>query len=103
MKKLTLALLIAFAAVFLYGIALLPDRADPAAAPQRETSAVGSPSAASYYIEHAYEDAETPNIVTVILADYRGYDTLGETSVIFTAGIACFLILRRRRRRGEAA
>lgn len=34
-----------------------------------------------------------PNFVTAVLADYRGYDTLGETTVIFTAGLACLLIL----------
>jgi multicomponent Na+:H+ antiporter subunit B len=35
-------------------------------------------------------------MVTYILADYRGYDTLGETTVIFTAGISVILLLRRR-------
>ena len=27
-----------------------------------------------------------PNVVTAVLASYRGYDTLGETTVVFTAG-----------------
>jgi multicomponent Na+:H+ antiporter subunit B len=36
-----------------------------------------------------------PNVVTAVLASYRGYDTLGETTVIFTAGIAVLLILRK--------
>ena len=36
-----------------------------------------------------------------ILADYRGYDTLGETTVIFTAGIGVLLLLRGTRRRGQ--
>jgi len=37
-----------------------------------------------------------------VLASYRGYDTLGETTVIFTAGIAVLLLLRGRpRRRSE--
>ena len=36
-----------------------------------------------------------PNVVTSVLASYRGYDTLGETAVIFTAGIAVLLILRK--------
>jgi multicomponent Na+:H+ antiporter subunit B len=36
-----------------------------------------------------------PNVVTALLGSYRGYDTLGETAVIFTAGIAVILILRR--------
>ena len=37
------------------------------------------------------------NIVTSVLGSYRGYDTLGETTVIFTAGVAVMLLLRRRR------
>jgi multicomponent Na+:H+ antiporter subunit B len=36
-----------------------------------------------------------------VLADYRGYDTLGETTVIFTAGIGVLLLLKGRRRRHE--
>lgn len=49
------------------------------------------------YIEGAAEQTHTPNIVTAVLADYRGYDTLGETVVILTAGLAVILILPRRR------
>jgi hypothetical protein len=41
---------------------------------------------------------DVPNIVTAVLASYRGYDTLGETVVIFTAGIGVLLLLRGRRR-----
>ena len=47
-----------------------------------------------YYIEHTMEDTAVPNIVTSVLADYRGYDTMFETTVILTAGLACFLLLR---------
>jgi multicomponent Na+:H+ antiporter subunit B len=36
-----------------------------------------------------------PNVVTAVLGSYRGYDTLGETTVVLTAGIAVLLILRR--------
>ncbi len=50
------------------------------------------------YIEHGYEETGAPNLVTGVLADYRGYDTLGETTVIFTAGLACLLVLGTRRR-----
>lgn len=46
------------------------------------------------YTEGAYKETGSPNIVTAVLADYRGYDTLGETVVIFTAGLATVLILR---------
>jgi len=51
--------------------------------------------AATFYTRKAFSDAATPNFVTVILADYRGFDTLGETLVVLTAGIACLLILGR--------
>ena len=51
------------------------------------------------YIEHAYHDTHTPNFVTVMIADYRSFDTLGESIVVFTAGLACFLLLRSERRR----
>ena len=45
-----------------------------------------------------------PNIVTTVLASYRGYDTLGETAVILTAGVGVLLLLggRRRSRRKES-
>jgi multicomponent Na+:H+ antiporter subunit B len=40
------------------------------------------------------EETSVPNIVTAVLADYRGYDTMFETAVIFAAGVACFCLLR---------
>ena len=46
-----------------------------------------------YYIEKTLEDTSVPNIVTAILADYRGYDTMFETIVIFAATIASFFLL----------
>ncbi len=49
------------------------------------------------YIEKAYEETAVPNLVTAVLADYRGYDTLGETTVIFAGGLCCLLILKRRK------
>jgi len=50
------------------------------------------------WIEKGEEETGVPNMVTYGLADYRGYDTLGETSVIFTAGVSVILLLRRRGR-----
>lgn len=47
-----------------------------------------------YYIENSIPDTGVPNVVTSVLASYRGYDTLGETAVIFTAGIAVLLLLK---------
>jgi len=50
------------------------------------------------YIEKSHEETGSPNFVTAVLADYRGYDTLGETTVIFTAGLATVLLLRAARK-----
>jgi multicomponent Na+:H+ antiporter subunit B len=50
-----------------------------------------------YFVENSIQHTATPNLVTSILADYRGYDTFGETTVVFAAGLSCFLLLRRRR------
>lgn len=47
----------------------------------------------AYYIQYAEEDTATPNMVTAILADYRGFDTMFETAVIFAAGLAVFVLL----------
>ena len=38
-----------------------------------------------------------PNVVTSVLASYRGFDTLGEVVVVFTAGIAVLLLIGGRR------
>ncbi len=58
------------------------------------------------YIEKSPDEiGHIPNVVTSVLASYRGYDTLGETTVIFTAGIGALLLLggglQRRRRKKE--
>lgn len=47
----------------------------------------------SYYIEHAIEDTHSYNLVTAVLADYRGFDTLFEICVLFLSGIAALSIL----------
>lgn len=48
----------------------------------------------SYYLEKSLEDTGIPNVVTSVLGSYRGFDTLGETAVIFAAGIAVLMLLR---------
>ncbi len=47
----------------------------------------------AYYIENTPSQIGIPNMVTAILASYRGFDTLGEVSVIFTTGIGALIIL----------
>jgi multicomponent Na+:H+ antiporter subunit B len=51
------------------------------------------------YLSETIKETNVPNAVTSVLASYRGYDTLGETTVIFTAGIGVMLLLRGARRR----
>ncbi len=50
------------------------------------------------YIEDSLAEIGVPNIVTSVLASYRGYDTLGETTVILTAAIGAMGLLQGRRR-----
>jgi multicomponent Na+:H+ antiporter subunit B len=86
------AVLALFLGLLVYAESDLPD-SGAASAPARTH-------VAPVYIERSYPETRTPNIVTAVLADYRGYDTLGETVVILTAGLAVMLILPRNGRRG---
>ena len=54
---------------------------------------------APYYLSKSISDTSVPNVVTSVLASYRGYDTLGEVTVIFTAGIGVLLLLKGRRKK----
>lgn len=58
---------------------------------------------APHYLTASGSEIGIPNVVTSVLASYRGYDTLGEVTVIFTAGVGVLALLgtRRLRRRGE--
>ena len=47
-----------------------------------------------HFVTETFHETAVPNMVTAVLADYRGYDTMFETVVIFTAGIAIISILR---------
>lgn len=57
----------------------------------------GSSPANSYigevYVDRTAKEIAVPNVVTAVLASYRGFDTLGETMVIFTAGLGVILLL----------
>jgi multicomponent Na+:H+ antiporter subunit B len=96
LKTVHYLLLFVFASVLLSIVVHLPPRGDATAPAQRVTNEAGTPVAGAFYIQNAYKDAKTPNMVTVILADYRALDTLGETLVVFAGGLACFFILRRK-------
>lgn len=73
----------------------LPARGDPA------SPASIHESVSVYYIENAYTDTRTPNMVTAVLADYRSFDTFGEAVVVVTAALCALLILLRRREEEE--
>ena len=86
MKRIGLILVILCGAVLLYATKDFPAWGDPASPASTHLS--------PHYIQHALEETEVSNLVTAVLADYRGYDTMFETVVIFAAGLACFLLLR---------
>lgn len=54
---------------------------------------------APYFLNNTSHEIGIPNVVTAVLASYRGFDTLGETAVIFTASIAVLLLLGRPNRK----
>ncbi len=56
---------------------------------------------APYYLEQSVPKMGVPNVVTTVLANFRSFDTLGETTVIFTAGIGIMLLLRRNRKASD--
>ncbi len=85
MRRLGGLALIVAAGVLLYAAGDLPRVGDPGSPPATHVS--------PYYITQSHAQTGAPNLVTAVLADYRGYDTLGETAVIFTAGLACLFIL----------
>jgi multicomponent Na+:H+ antiporter subunit B len=87
---LPLALSIAVGAVLVYGTLGLPEFSDPAA--PIHTHVVPR------YLNDIKQEVDVPNVVTAVLASYRGYDTLGETTVVFTAGAGVVALLRRRRK-----
>jgi multicomponent Na+:H+ antiporter subunit B len=85
-----LLLSVALAGMLVAGLAGLPEFSDPAAAIHHHV--------VSRYLEDSVTEIDVPNVVTAVLASYRGYDTLGETTVVFTAGAGVIALLRRRRR-----
>jgi multicomponent Na+:H+ antiporter subunit B len=88
---LPLALSVAVGAMLVYGMQGLPAFSDPQAPIHSHV--------APRYLQEGMKETGIPNIVTAVLASYRGFDTLGETAVVFTAGIGVIALLRRRGRK----
>ena len=78
-------------AALIYGTMDMPRLGDP----QAPTNLHVAPR----YIEESPQEIGVPNLVTAVLASYRGYDTLGETAVILTAGVGVMILLGGARRR----
>ncbi|MGH8579730.1 MAG: DUF4040 domain-containing protein [Gammaproteobacteria bacterium] len=68
-----------------YGTLDMPAYGDPKSPAHRHV--------APRYIQRSPQEVGVPNMVTSVLASYRGYDTLGEVTVIFTAGIGVLILL----------
>jgi len=80
-------------AALVYGTLDMPHFGDPNAPAQVHV--------APDYLKRSVKEIDVPNVVTAILASYRGFDTLGETAVVFTAGIAVLMLISGLRRRRE--
>ena len=86
-KIIPLLIVIATGAVLIYGTFDMPAFGDPNAPAQVHV--------APRYILESGKEIGVPNIVTSVLASYRGYDTFGEVVVIFTAAIGVLILLGR--------
>jgi len=86
---LPLATVIMTGAALVYGTFDIPAFGDPRAPAQTHV--------APQYLERSMPETGIPNVVTSVLASYRGFDTLGEVVVVFTAGIAVLLLIGGRR------
>jgi multicomponent Na+:H+ antiporter subunit B len=87
---LPLAVSVAVGVVLIYGTLGLPEFSDPDAPIHVHV--------VPRYLNEIKKEVDVPNVVTAVLASYRGYDTLGETTVVFTAGAGVIALLRRRRK-----
>ena len=67
---------------------VLPVIGDPESAPNTHVS--------DYYIEHAIDECNSPNMVTAVIVDYRAFDTMFETTVMFLAGLSVVIVLANR-------
>lgn len=86
---LPLAVAVTTAGLLVFGTLDLPAFSDPTA--PIHTHVVPR------YLNDVMREIGVPNVVTAVLASYRGYDTLGEVTVVFTAGVGIIALLRRRR------
>lgn len=82
-----LILVLATGAMLIYGTMDMPRYGDANAPINQHV--------ANRYMEKSEHEVGPPNVVTSVLASYRGYDTLGETAVVFTAAVGVLVIIGR--------
>ena len=58
---------------------------------------------APWYLDKTAEAIDIPNVVTAVLGSFRGYDTLGEVFVVFTAGIGVLFLFGARPSHGSGS
>jgi multicomponent Na+:H+ antiporter subunit B len=85
-----LAALAVIGVTLLYAVGKMP--------PMGSRSAPDKTHVVPRYLEHGEEEAGAENIITGVILNYRGYDTMGEVSVIFSALCAVIAILDREKR-----
>ncbi len=93
-SMLPLLVVLVTGSILVYGTLDMPPYGDP-----------GNPAhnhVAPHYLEESEHEIGIPNVVTSILASYRGYDTMGEITVVFTAMVGVLLLLGGFRRWDEA-
>lgn len=73
--------------LLVYGTLDMPIWGDPSAAVHQFM--------APHFLNQSAAEIGLPNVVTSVLASYRGYDTMGETTVVFTAAVGVLAILGR--------
>ncbi len=90
---LPLVVCVATGAALIYGTLDMPHYGDPQAPVHQHV--------APRYLTESISEVGMPNIVTSVLASYRGFDTLGEVTVVFTALVGVLILLAGRRRRED--
>ena len=93
-SPLPLLVVVVTGAVLVYGTLDMPDFGSANSPAQTHV--------ASDYLDRTAKDTGVPNVVTAILASYRGYDTFGEVVVVFTAAIGVLILIGGFARRREA-
>lgn len=76
--------------LLIYGTHDIAELGDVQSAPNQQI--------AKRFVEKGQQETGVPNLVTAVLASYRGFDTLGEVTVVLTAGIGVLLLLGQRRK-----